>query len=130
VFRSVAGLAQTRVAVLSEITGYVDWLFLAQPPQDEASWAEAMRPGAEAILASVRKNWADADWSARALRGGLEAAAAEHGLRLGQAQAPVRVALTGRTVGLPLFEPIEMLGRVRTLARIDAAAAKLAAPGR
>jgi glutamyl-tRNA synthetase len=127
VFRSVAGLAQTRLTVLSEITTYVDWLFLAQPPEDEASWAKAMKPGAEAILASVRKNWADAHWTAEALRSGLEAAAAEHGLKLSKAQAPVRVALTGRTVGLPLFESVEVLGRERTLTRIDAATAKLAA---
>jgi len=126
VFRSVAGLAQTRVAVLSEITTSVDWLFLAQPPEDEASWAKAMKPGAEAILAAVRKSWTDADWTAEALRGGLEAAAAEHGLKLAKAQAPIRVAVTGRTIGLPLFESVEALGRERTLARIDAAAAKLA----
>lgn len=130
VFRSVAELAQTRLAVLSEITGYVDWLFLDQPPCDEASWARAMKPGAEDILASVRKSWADAEWTAASLRGGLEEAAAGQGLKLGKAQAPVRVAVTGRTVGLPLFESVELLGRERTLARIDAAAAKLAGPDR
>jgi glutamyl/glutaminyl-tRNA synthetase len=55
-------------------------------------------------------------------RGG---AATEHGLKLAKAQAPVRVAVTGRTIGLPLFELVELLARKRTLARIDAAAAKL-----
>jgi glutamyl-tRNA synthetase len=126
-FRAVAGLAQTRLTVLSEITRYVDWLFLAQPPQDQASWAKARQPGAAAILASVCANWAGADWTAEALRAGLAAAAADHGLKLAKAQAPVRVAVTGRAVGLPLFESVEVLGRERTLARIDAAAAKLAA---
>jgi glutamyl-tRNA synthetase len=126
VFASVAGLAQTRLTILSEITTQVDWLFLPEPPDDQASWDKAMKPGAGDILAAVRKNWASADWTAEALRGGLEAAAAEHGLKLGKAQAPVRVAVTGRTVGLPLFESVEVLGRERTLARIDAAAAKLA----
>jgi glutamyl-tRNA synthetase len=129
VFRSVAGLAQTRVAVLSEITTQVDWLFLARPPEDEASWAGAMKPGAENILASVRENWGGADWTTEGLRGGLAAAAAEHGLKLGRAQAPVRVAVTGRTAGLPLFESVEIFGRERTLARIDAAAARLAGCG-
>jgi glutamyl-tRNA synthetase len=38
----------------------------------------------------------------------------------------VRVAATGRAVGLPLFESLEVLGKDRTLARIDAALAKLA----
>ncbi|NUK14007.1 glutamate--tRNA ligase [Streptomyces lunaelactis] len=126
VFRAVAGLAHTRLTVLGEITKYVDWLFLAQAPYDEASWAKAMKPGADAILRSARNRWADAEWTADALKAALEETAAEHGLKLGKAQAPVRVAVTGRTVGLPLFESVEVLGRERTLARIDAAIVELA----
>jgi glutamyl-tRNA synthetase len=37
------------------------------------------------------------------------------------------VAVTGRTVGLPLFESLEILGKETTLARIDAALEKLTA---
>jgi hypothetical protein len=70
VFQAVAGLAQTRLTVLSEITEYVDWLFLEQPPEDEVSWAKAMTPGAAGILASVRKDWANAEWTAEVLRSG------------------------------------------------------------
>ena len=47
------------------------------------------------------------------------------GLKLGKAQAPVRVAVTGRTVGPPLFESLEALGRERTLERLRAARARL-----
>ena len=39
------------------------------------------------------------------------------GRKLGKAQAPIRVAVTGRTVGPPLFESLEVLGPERTLAR-------------
>jgi glutamyl-tRNA synthetase len=46
-------------------------------------------------------------------------------LKLGRAQAPVRVAVTGRTVGLPLFESLAVLGRERTLVRLRAALARL-----
>lgn len=60
------------------------------------------------------------------LKDAVLAAGEEHGLKLGKAQAPVRVAVTGRTVGLPLFESLQVLGRDRTLTRIDAALAKLA----
>jgi glutamyl-tRNA synthetase len=43
------------------------------------------------------------------------------GLKPRLAFGPVRVAVTGRTVSPPLFESIELLGRERTLARLDAA---------
>ncbi|MEU7241463.1 glutamate--tRNA ligase [Streptomyces sparsogenes] len=126
-FAALAPLAQTRLTVLSDITANVDFLFLDEPVEDEASWAKAMKPGADALLASVRPRLAEADWDAETLKAAVLAAGEEHGLKLGKAQAPVRVAVTGRTVGLPLFESLEVLGRERTLARIDAALAKLAA---
>ncbi|MFF5564941.1 glutamate--tRNA ligase [Streptomyces sp. NPDC012623] len=126
-FAELAPLAQTRVTVLSDITANVDFLFLDEPVTDEASWAKAMKPGADALLATARTKIAEAEWNAEALKNAVLAAGEEHGLKLGKAQAPVRVSVTGRTVGLPLFESLELLGRERTLSRIDAALAKLAA---
>lgn len=126
-FAELAPLAQTRVTVLSDITANVDFLFLDRPVEDQASWDKAMKPGAEALLATARTRIAEAEWTAEALKNAVLAAGEEHGLKLGKAQAPVRVAVTGRTVGLPLFESLELLGRERTLARIDAALAKTAA---
>ncbi|WP_079127541.1 glutamate--tRNA ligase [Streptomyces sp. TP-A0874] len=126
-FDAIAPHAQTRLTVLSEITDNVDFLFLDEPVADEASWNKAMKPGADALLRTARAKLAEADWSsAEALKEAVLAAGEEHGLKLGKAQAPVRVAVTGRTVGLPLFESLEVLGRERTLARVDAALAKLA----
>ena len=43
VFAQLAPLAQTRIALLSEITAMVDFAFLAEPAVDEESWAKAMR---------------------------------------------------------------------------------------
>jgi glutamyl-tRNA synthetase len=129
-FEALAPLAQTRLTVLSDITANVDFLFLDEPVWDEASWTKAMKEGSDALLGTARARLADARWSAETLKAAVLAAGEEHGLKLGKAQAPVRVAVTGRTVGLPLFESLETLGRDRTLARIDAALAKLAAqPG-
>ncbi|TMZ52189.1 glutamate--tRNA ligase, partial [Klebsiella pneumoniae] len=45
VFRAIAPLAQSRIAVLSEITPNVDFLFLDAPVEDEKSWNKAMKPG-------------------------------------------------------------------------------------
>ncbi|MFF4221365.1 glutamate--tRNA ligase [Streptomyces sp. L500] len=125
-WEAIAPHAQTRLTVLSDITANVDFLFLDEPVEDEASWAKAMKEGSDALLRTAREKLAEAEWNADALKAAVVAAGEEHGLKLGKAQAPVRVAVTGRTVGLPLFESLEVLGRERTLARVDAALAKLA----
>jgi glutamyl-tRNA synthetase len=125
-FAAVAPLAQTRIPVLSEIVEYVDFLFLDQPVIDEASWAKAMKEGAAELLAAAAGAFAAVDaWAAEPLRAALERVGEERGLKLGKTQAPVRVAVTGRSVGLPLFESIEVLGRDRTLARLAAARDRL-----
>ena len=120
-------MAQTRLSVLSEITKYVDFLFLDEPVEDEASWNKAMKPGAAELLRDARSELAATAWEAEPLKAALEAVAARHGLKLGKAQAPVRVAVMGRTVGLPLFESLEVLGRERVLARLDAVRERLTA---
>lgn len=127
VFEAVAPLAQTRLAVLSEVTSYVDFLFLDEPVYDEASWNKAMKAGAAELLRDVRGELAAAEWEAEPLKAVLVAVGEKHGLKLGKAQAPVRVAVMGRTVGLPLFESLEVLGRDRVLTRLDAALGRLAA---
>ncbi len=126
-FAAVAPLAQTRVATLSEITANVDFLFLDEPILDENSWNKAMKEPAAALLADARVALAALDrWEAEPLKELVTTVGEQHGLKLGKAQAPVRVAVTGRTIGLPLFESLEVLGREKTLARVDAAIAKLA----
>jgi glutamyl-tRNA synthetase len=117
-FAAVAALAQTRISILSEIVSAVDFLFLAEPAMDEAAWAKVM-PGSHGLLADVVQAFSELpSWDADSLRAALESAAAAHDLKLGKAQAPVRLAVTGRSVGLPLFESLEVLGRDRTLRRL------------
>ncbi|MEV4823017.1 glutamate--tRNA ligase [Micromonospora sp. NPDC049274] len=125
-FAAVAPLAQTRLAVLSEIVPNVDFLFLASPLIDEAAWTKTMKDGSADLLdAAITAFEALQSWDAESLKSTLEAVGAERGLKLGKTQAPVRVAVTGRTVGLPLFESLEVLGRERTLTRMRAARLRL-----
>ena len=49
---------------------------------------------------------------------------AAHGARV-LSQAPVRVALSGTNVGLPLWEPMRLLGKERSLTRLRSARARL-----
>lgn len=128
-FGKVAGLAQTRLTVLSEIVPNVDFLFLEEPVFDQASWDKAMKNSPVQILGGYLARLETVSWDPESLKIALEEVGAEHGLKLGKAQAPVRVAITGRTVGLPLFESIEVLGRERSQERLRAALARLQGQG-
>lgn len=121
VFATLAPLAQTRVTLLADIIQMVDFAFLSEPVHDEASWAKAMKEPAAEILEATEAAYAAAPWEPDPLRERLEAIGTEFGLSLGKVQAPVRVAVTGRTVGLPLFESLQVLGREETLRRIVSA---------
>ena len=92
---------------------------------DAVTDAVAAEPETVGPLDAVAAGYETADWDAESLKSVLEAIGTERGLKLGKAQAPVRVAVTGRSVGLPLFESLVVLGRERTLDRLRAARAKL-----
>jgi len=112
------------VSVLSEVVALVDFLFLPDERLaiDEAAWEKATKDGAGELLADAADAFAAlSSWDADTLKSTLESVGAARGLKLGKAQAPVRVAVTGRSVGLPLFESLAVLGRERTLNRLRAA---------
>ena len=82
---------------------------------------------AASILAEAREHLEDCEFEAELLRREISELGERRGRKLGKIQAPIRVAVLGRSVGLPLFESLEVLGRVRTLERLDAAMSRLAA---
>ena len=127
VFDRLAPLIKERIRTLAEVPDWVDFVFLAEPQIDPASWDKGVArvPSARAILDDAIAAYATAEWTAASLHDVTLAIGERHGLALGKAQAPIRVAVTGRTVGLPLFESLEVLGLKRTLARLVAARARL-----
>ena len=126
IFRGMAELVQTRVTALTEVPAMVDFFFLDEPAIDDASWAKATKDEwASAVLSETTAAYATAEWNHDSLKAVIEQVGEKHGLKLGKVQAPIRVAITGRTVGPPLFESLELLGRETTLARLAAATQRL-----
>ncbi len=126
IFEAMAPLVQTRVGVLREIPSMIDFLFLDAPQIDEASWIKATSAEwTHGLLRQCVDAFANCEWAHDALKDIVEKTGESHGVKLGKAQAPVRVAITGKTVGPPLFESIELLGRDATIARINSAIARL-----
>jgi glutamyl-tRNA synthetase len=133
-FARIAPHIQERLTTLREVPGKVDFLFW--PPEcdvapDEASWDKAFaadwaRPLLDDVIGAYG---ALEEWSTDALKVVLEDLMPRYELKLGKAQAPVRVAVTGRSVGPPLFESLEVLGRDEVVRRLRAASERLAVAG-
>jgi len=124
---AAAPLVQERIARLTEGAALLRFLFVdeAHFVVDEQAAAKVMIDDADMVLVAAYdalssiQNWSVAEIEA-ALRGVLVDGLA---LKPRTAFSPVRVAVTGSAVSPPLFESLELLGRERTLARLEAAQA-------
>ncbi len=80
-----------------------------------------LKAGALDMLQIVRDRLAEmAEYTEEALEAMLRGLAEEHQVGLGKVAQPLRVALCGTTISLPIFDSVNLLGRERTLARVDA----------
>jgi glutamyl-tRNA synthetase len=131
----LAPLVQERVRLLTEVEPMIAFLLDEPLEVDEASWTKAMakdKRAPEMLDATIAALDGLDPWVAEPIRAAIEGAAVTVGLvnaegqaQLSKAQGPVRVATTGRSVGPPLFESLEALGRERTIARLRAAREQL-----
>ncbi len=129
-FVRLASVVQERAATLSEAATLVEFLFASEFEVDEESFEKAISrdPGAGSILVEARARLETCAFEAASLKAEISELGEKRGRKLGKVQAPIRVAVLGRGVGLPLFESLEVLGRVRTLERLDSAIARLSGP--
>ena len=127
----LAGEIQQRIANLGEVAGWIDWILRPDVAYNERAWHKAMLKGRAAaqVLEAVEARLAGDDFSsAERLEAIVMGVGDELTERIGarvRSQPPVRVALSGTDAGLPLWEPMRLLGREATLARLRAARARL-----
>ena len=127
-FEVLAPLVQERVKLLAEVPDYVDFMFTAEPVIDDESWQKVMVKNPDlaiAVLDHALAGFETCDWTIAGLDAALFSYAEINGVAKGKVQAPVRVAVTGRTVGPPLFESLEVLGRDETIRRLAAARSRV-----
>ena len=117
-FVRMAPFVQERAVTLADTPGTIDFAMLNEPTFDEAALLKTMSDVSRALLTDVIAAFATADWEAEILKTTVEEIGATHGLKRGPAQGPVRLAVTGRLVGPPLYEPLVILGRDETIARL------------
>ena len=129
-FAAVAPLVQERAKRLTEAAPQVRFLFADTLDLDEASWDKVMtKPEAPISLDAAIAGLARlGEWGAEAIEAELRKMLEEHELSAARGLQPVRVAVTGSSVSPPLFESLAALGRERSLARLEAARARLGKP--
>ena len=125
-FETMAPLVQERVRILSEVPGMVAFMF-SEPEIDSADWDKGMvrNENAKPLLAAAIAAYGNVEWNAASLHEVTFRFAESMALKLGKAQAPIRLAITGKSVGPPLFESLEVLGRARVLDRLTQSVQKL-----
>ena len=105
--------AKTTVELAESAIIYIQTL-----PHDEKATA-LLTPENIAHLKNLLPKLQACDFSHDALESLLRSAAEEFSIKLGQLAAPLRVAITGRSVSPSLFEVMSILGKQESLKRIE-----------
>lgn len=127
----VVPLIQERIKLLSEAAAMADFFFrkgeLDYPPETLLGKRFAAAPeeavaALDAVLATVRSVTA---WEHDSLEGAVRPLAERLALKTGELFGLIRVAVTGKTAAPPLFETMAVLGRERTIERLESARQRL-----
>ncbi len=124
----MARLVQEKVETFSEVPSLMAFLLEPFDMTDEA-WERLQKASrADEILKQVSSVLGQlASFTADAIEAELRALCERLELKPGKVFAPIRFAVTGRTITPGLFESIEVLGQERAIERIELARARLAA---
>ncbi|MBX6341483.1 MAG: glutamate--tRNA ligase [Thermomicrobiaceae bacterium] len=129
--REVVALLKDRIKVLTEVVDLTRFFFTEGTEEYPADLLVPKKTDPAKVLEALdrtREILAEADFGDEAgMEARLRALADELGLKAGQLFMPIRVAVTGRTVSPGLFETLRVIGKERSLARLDAARDKLRA---
>jgi glutamyl-tRNA synthetase len=110
------------------VLGVADFFFAKELPPYESTDLIPQKGDvaqAGAVLDKAQQVLAQTEFTRLKLEESLRAAAQEVGMKAGPFFSPIRVAVTGKKNAPPLFETLEVLGREKTLARIEQAIQKI-----
>lgn len=114
----IAALYKDRVSNLNELADSAHAFYVAPHPSDELK-VQHLTDVAKAALTDLRGRLASADFSPEALSKALKETLAATGLKMPQVAIPLRVALLGQPQSPAIDRVLAVLGRERTLERLD-----------
>ena len=121
-FAKLVDVVRVRVKTLQEVVDAAEYFFKDVESYDEKGIAKHFKPeAAELLEACIEGIKALPEFNLETTEALYNKIAEEHGLSLGKAIHPTRLALTGRTVSPGLFDVMVLLGREKTLERMEKA---------
>jgi len=124
-FMKVCRLMQSRTHTYS---GVADWkyFFIDELSYDEKAVKKVLaKEGVRNSLVLLRERLAGIEFTGTFIEKVIHGVEAEHGIGEGKLNQPLRVAVTGISVGAGMYETLEVLGKNRALSRLDHAIANL-----
>ena len=120
-FEQVALFMQSRVKRLVDVAQW-EYFFTEYPTWDPAVCEKLLgkNPAAKSALATLVEPFAELpEWTASAIEQAVERAAESAGIPHGKLNQPLRAAVTGTNIGAGIFETLELIGRERTIKRLE-----------
>ena len=111
---------QQRAQTLVELVDQARFYFCDDIVIDPQASAKVLTKADATIIRALREALASVpEWNAASIQAAFEVVMQQHNLKLGALAQPVRVAMTGGTVSPGIFEVLDVLGKSRTLERLD-----------
>jgi glutamyl/glutaminyl-tRNA synthetase len=125
--RAACAIAQEKAQTLEEVWPLIGFLF-EEPQTDENAWQKVMTDGALPLLSDALDALRSAEpFDPKHLESALGRILAEREVKPGKLYQPIRVAITGTSVSPGIFESLAVLGKERSIERIERAVARLSA---
>jgi len=112
-------LYKDRSATLNELADALVAFYEAPTPAAELL-AQHLTEASRAALAALAGALATLDWTREAVSGAIKAVMKDHGLKMPQVAIPLRVLLLGVTQTPSIDAVVEVMGRERVIARVNA----------
>jgi glutamyl-tRNA synthetase len=123
--RAACAIAQEKAQTLEEVWPLIGFLF-EEPETDEKAWRKVMTDGALPLLSDALEAIRMADpFDPEQLESALGRVLADRAVKPGKLYQPIRVAITGTSVSPGIFESLAVLGKERSIERIERAVARL-----
>jgi len=114
---------QERARTLKEMAENIAFFYKDEISYDAAAAKKHLKVGALDPMQDIHDGFADIAWQPASIQGVIDAVLAKHDLKLPKVALPIRVAIAGKAATPAIDITLHMLGREKTLARLQKALA-------